>query len=191
MTFEEIVRVRRSYRKFEDRAVEPEKWEALRATAVRACAALSLKSPRFVFVREPANRRKFIAASFSGLMGKVNPWLLVTKAPGFIALAGVVGQGDDAELYLAEAAMAMEAVVLAAAELGLATCWLGGFGERGLTALLGLPRGVRLLAVSPVGYPPGSTDFRLDWDTLVRQAVSKRRKALGEIVRMADAGRGR
>ena len=191
MTFEEVVRVRRSYRKYEDRPIEPEKWEALRATAVRACEAFSLASVRFVFVREPAARRKFIRASFSGLMGKVNPWLLVTKAPGFIALAGAVGKGGDAELYLAEAALAMEAVLLAAAELGLATCWIGGFGERKLASLLGLPEGVRLLAISPVGYPPGSTDFRFDWDTLVRQAVSKNRKPLAEIVRMADAGGAR
>jgi nitroreductase len=177
MTFDDIVRLRRSVRKYVDRPIPAEAWDALADAAASACEAFALSSVRFVFVRGTETRKKFMSAVFSGVQGKVNPWLLVTKAPGFIAVAGEVGKGDDAELYLAHAAMAMEAVVLAAAEIGLGTCWIGGFGERKLTDLLGLPDGVRIVAVSPLGYPG---------DGGPRTEASARRKPLAVIARGAN-----
>jgi len=190
-SFEQVVRFRRSVRKYLDRPVEPEKWEALEMAAVRAAEALDLQSVKFVFIRNPENKRKFALAAFSGIAGKINPWLLTTKAQGFIVLAGnerKIGDDLDNPLYLAEAAMAMEAVILQAAELGLGTCWMGAFGERKLNKVLKLPEGIRIVAISPVGYPPQAGP-RLDWDTFTRQAVSKSRKPLDQIHRFMDEDR--
>lgn len=189
MTFAEIVRVRRSFRKYGDQPIEPEKWELLKQAALFATRSMKLPAARLFFINEPSERKKVARAAFSGLIGKINPWLPNTKAPGLIALCGKVNQ-EAADMnrayYLADAAMALEAVVLTAAELGLGTCWLGGIGENKLTEVLQLPPDIRVVALTPVGYPPPK-GLRLDWDSLARMN-SKKRKSLDEICRLVEEG---
>jgi nitroreductase len=52
-----------------------------------------------------------------------------------------------------DAAIAGEHFVLAAAERGLGTCWIGWIRPRRLRRLLGIPRGVRIVSLLSVGYP--------------------------------------
>ncbi|MBD3204917.1 hypothetical protein GF319_01070 [Candidatus Bathyarchaeota archaeon] len=50
--------------------------------------------------------------------------------------------------------MSMEHMVLAAQDLGLGTCWLGGqFDEDVVREALGVPDSHRIVALLPVGYP--------------------------------------
>ncbi|MDP8256117.1 MAG: nitroreductase family protein [Candidatus Alcyoniella australis] len=188
--FEHIVEVRRSFRKYSKQPIDPQHWELLEQVVCQACRSLHLNSVSFVFARDPQKLGSFRRAAFSGLMGKVNPWLLTCAAPGYVVVAGDathVGPDPDNPLYLAQAALAMEALVLQATELGLATCWLGGFGERGLSRLLDLPESKRLVAVTPIGYPPPRGPS-LTWDYLAHSVVSKRRLALEKILHLSDRG---
>jgi nitroreductase len=121
-------------------------------------------------------------------MGKVNPWILNTKAPGFVIACGRIDRAkkvNDKLIYLAETAIVMEALVLAAAEVGLATCWLGGFGEEGMKKALSLPEDERIVAVSPLGYPPEKISVS-SWDYMARNLVSKRRVGIEKIATILD-----
>jgi len=60
-------------------------------------------------------------------------------------------------------------MILQAHELGLGTCWLGRFDEAQVKSILGIPDPVRVVAVTPLGYP-------------AEQPVAKPRKKLAEIV---------
>ena len=64
--------------------------------------------------------------------------------------------------YMLDMGIAMEHMVLAAAEQGLGTCWIGGqFDEATVKAALGVPDDVRVVALLPIGYPaeaPGPKD---------------------------------
>jgi nitroreductase len=42
---------------------------------------------------------------------------------------------------------------LVAYSLGLGTCWIGAFREEEAREILKIPRGVRPVAIIPVGYP--------------------------------------
>lgn len=51
-------------------------------------------------------------------------------------------------------AIAFEHLILAAADLGLGACWMGRWGnDAKIKEVLGIPERVRVLAVTPLGYP--------------------------------------
>jgi nitroreductase len=56
---------------------------------------------------------------------------------------------------LIDAAIAVDHLTLAARAEGLGTCWIGSFDNAGLREFLGLPEGVNVAAVTPLGYPDG------------------------------------
>jgi len=64
----------------------------------------------------------------------------------------------------------MEHMMLAAAELGLGTCWIGGqFNEDTVRETLKIPSQYRVVALTPLGYPDEGSS-------------PKTRKAIEEIV---------
>ena len=50
-------------------------------------------------------------------------------------------------------AVALDHLTLAAVADGLGTCWIGAFGEPQVKRLLGIPREVKVVAMTPLGYP--------------------------------------
>jgi nitroreductase len=62
-----------------------------------------------------------------------------------------------------DATIAMDHLVLAAASLGLGTCWVADFDPQATRDVLGLPDDVVPIAFTPVGYPakdPATTSRR-------------------------------
>ena len=55
--------------------------------------------------------------------------------------------------YPIDIAIAMEHLILAATEKGLGTCWIGAFKEKLVKDLLKIPENVRVVTLTPVGYP--------------------------------------
>ena len=66
--------------------------------------------------------------------------------------------------------IAMEHLILAAADRGLGTCWIGWFKENVAKRALDVPEDIRVVAFTPLGYPDETPP-------------PKPRKALSEIVR--------
>jgi nitroreductase len=185
----EVIKVRRSVRKYADTAVSPDEIETLACVAREGVRVFGAAGSYFLFVFDPEARRGLSRAIFTGWFGKVNPWVLTTKAPGFIVACGRPDRAarvGDKYLYLAETAMVLELVVLAAAEMGLGTCWLGGFGEEAVKKALGLDETTRVVAITPLGRPPEKIRTAW-WDYMVRNLISKRRVAIGKIVSVLKA----
>jgi nitroreductase len=79
-----------------------------------------------------------------------------------------------------DAAIAADHMTLAAAELGLGTCWVCNFDTRALHKLLRLPPHVEPIVLLPLGYPadqgdPGRHETKrkkmeeiVHWDTFNR-----------------------
>jgi nitroreductase len=60
----------------------------------------------------------------------------------------------DGRSYLdADLAIVMDHMVLAAADLGLGTCWVANFDAAAARTLLGLPEEVEPFVFTPLGYP--------------------------------------
>jgi len=55
--------------------------------------------------------------------------------------------------YPIDVAIALDHMTLAAASLGLGTCWIGAFYEDKVKEILGVPPEIRVVALLPLGYP--------------------------------------
>jgi len=62
-----------------------------------------------------------------------------------------------------DAAIVMDHLILAAADQGLGSCWVGAFDARAAREVLGLPESAEPVAFTPLGYPgdrPGAKKRR-------------------------------
>lgn len=63
------------------------------------------------------------------------------------------GNMESKPYYMTDAGITLQHVVLAATALGLGTCWVGWFKEEPIKELLGVPENMRVVAITPLGYP--------------------------------------
>lgn len=66
---------------------------------------------------------------------------------------------QDTKYYLEDGCAATENILLAACDLGLASCWVAGdkkpYGEK-IKRLVGAPAGLKLVSMIALGYPKGA-----------------------------------
>jgi len=60
------------------------------------------------------------------------------------------GYGNSVDL---DVAIALDHLTLAAVADGLGTCWIGSFDEQQAKRLLEVPQRVKIVALTPLGYP--------------------------------------
>jgi len=148
MTVMEAIKARKSVRAFEERPVEDEKLASVLEAARLAPSASNRQEWRFVVVRDEGTRARLAKAA--------NSQTFVGEAPVVIAACAetdshVMSCGQ--ECYPIDVAIAVDHLTLAAAELGLGTCWIGAFCEADVKKVLGIPEGVRVVELMPLGYP--------------------------------------
>lgn len=148
----EAIETRVSVRKYKPAPVEREKLERVLSAGRRAPSWKNQQCARFLVVTLPEKRRAvFSAAPDSNPAKKA-----LSQAPVIILVCAAPAQSgvsNGIEYYVADAAAALEHLCLAARALGLGTCWVGIFDEAALKKEFGLPDGVRVVALTPLGYP--------------------------------------
>jgi nitroreductase len=158
----EAIHSRRSIRKFQDRPVEPEKLQTVLEAARQAPSWSNLQCWRFVVVQDPAVRASlselsFVESFFAAYGYNKNPaQMAIAAAPAVIvACADPARSGtmEDQNYYLVDLGIATQNLMLAAHGLGLGTVFVGVFDEQKVRALLGIPAGIRIVGLFPVGYP--------------------------------------
>jgi len=164
--FLDLCRLRRSVRRFSDRLVEREKLEYCLEAARVAPSAENGQPWRFIVIDDPARKEALAGAVFKGIHASTRP---LARAPVLVVLLikeGVVinrlgGGVQGIPFQFIDAGIAGEHFVLAAAEQGLGTCWIGWFNPRALLDHLGLKRrGFRPVALFAVGYPAPDVEPR-------------------------------
>ncbi|MCJ7516196.1 MAG: nitroreductase family protein, partial [Dehalococcoidia bacterium] len=105
-------------------------------------------------------------------------WLF-GSAPHFI-----IATSEEKPLFMMNMGFRMEQEILYATAQGLGTCWIGGlFTEERIGAFLGLAKGERVIALTPLGYPDTSSYGRAIHSIVHLGAPqSRRRKPLEQIV---------
>lgn len=148
MDFFEVVRKRRSIRAYKPDPVEEEKLMKVLEAARLAPSAANRQPWHFIVVRDPEIKEK---------LGKAYPRDWFVKAPVIIVAcadpAAAWRRKDGEEYWKVDVAIAMEHLVLAATNEGLGTCWIAAFDEKAAKEALGIPEHVRVVAMTPLGYP--------------------------------------
>ena len=158
MEFMDLVLKRRSIRKYKPEPVPKEDIEYILEAARQAPSWANRQCWRYIVVSDEAIRKKITMREWAA------------KAPIVIVGCGdptKAGNLDGRPYYMLDMGISMEHLVLAAAEKGLGTCWIGGqFDEKVVREALGVPESHRVVALTPHGYPDESPAAK-DRKTLV------------------------
>ncbi|MEO0080159.1 MAG: nitroreductase family protein [candidate division WOR-3 bacterium] len=157
--FLELCRMRRSVRRFRDLPVERQKLERSLEAARLAPSADNGQPWRFILFDDPAKKKALADAVFTGPFLASRhfaqaPVLVVLLLKENILINRLAGWAAGVQFQMVDVGIAGEHFVLAAAEQGLGTCWIGWFDSRALIRHLGLKgHGYRPVALIAVGYP--------------------------------------
>ena len=160
-----MIEARYSARAYKPDPVEDEKLQQV-LEAARLAPTAANRQPFQIIVIHTVGREAELKRIYN------KDWFV--QAPLVICACGIPARGwrrRDGKSYCdVDVAIAMDHLILAAANLGLGTCWIAAFDPVAAREVLGLPDDVEPIAFTPLGYPadrPGP----------------KKRKALSELVR--------
>jgi nitroreductase len=165
MEFSELIKKRYSVRAYKPDPVEDEVLNQV-LEAARLAPTAANRQPFQLIVIPTAGRE----AELNRIYRK--DWFV--QAPLVICACAIPAQGwvrmDGKNYTDVDVAIAMDHLILAAAGLGLGTCWIAAFDPTATREVLRLPDGVEPIVFTPLGYPAD-------------QPKPKKRKALSELVR--------
>ncbi|MBC2711658.1 MAG: nitroreductase family protein [Desulfosarcina sp.] len=150
--FIDLLRSRRSIRKFQDRSVEAEKVDLLVEAALRSPSSRGFNPWEFVVVTDPEIIGRLSTAKPHGASFLANASLAIV----------VCADPSKSDVWVEDVSIATFALHLAATDLGLGSCWIqlrkrnhdetqtaGEYAAK----VLGLPGGLEVSAIMAIGYP--------------------------------------
>jgi len=148
MEFYEVIKKRRSIRKFKNEKIPDEMLERILESARLAPTWANMQGVRFIIIDNPEQLEKIKDAIGQN-------W--TKSAPYFITVCiepRKSGKNKNGlEYFMVDAAICMEHIILAATNEGLGTCWIGYFDEDKIKQILNIPKKVRVIALTPIGIP--------------------------------------
>lgn len=158
MPFLDLVKKRRSCRKYSEKTVPREHIERCLEAARWAPSACNSQPWRFIVVHEKRLKDELAEKAFSGIyqmnaFAKQAPVLVIVVREDSKYAAKVGGALRGIQYSLIDLGIACEHFVLQAAEQELGTCWIGWFNEGAVKKVLGLSRRERIDLIISMGYP--------------------------------------
>lgn len=148
----EAIKGRRSIRKFTSENVSSDDLRKILECATMAPSAGNIQPWEFVIVRDTEIKRRLSVAALDQTFIEEAPVVVVVCANEMRSAWGYGRRG--ATLYcLQDTAAAIQNLLLAAYAMGLGACWIGAFHEEEVRKVLGVPSGIRPVAIVPVGHP--------------------------------------
>lgn len=176
-SFLDLLRRRRSVRRYRGRPVGREALRLLEEAVLRAPSSRGLNPWEFVFVTDRAMLRKLARAKPHGSS------FLAGAALGIV----VCGNPGAADTWIEDGSIASVLAHLAAASLGLGSCWVqirmrphdaSTSADAYVRRLLAIPKTLRVLSIiavgAPAARPKGIPPEKLPWDRIHRDAYGNR-----------------
>lgn len=151
MTLLELVKKRKSVRHFLDTKIEPEKLDYIMECARLAPSAVNFQ-PWHFYIIESDQAKSLIQKCYP------RPWFNSPNIPVYI-LACIdknvswKRSYDEKDHGDIDIAIAVEHISLAAAELGIGSCWVCHFDPTQCRELFSLPDHLEPAVIIPLGYP--------------------------------------
>ncbi|MBN1974014.1 MAG: nitroreductase family protein [Sedimentisphaerales bacterium] len=147
MSILDIIQKRYSCRSYQEKEIEQDKLDRIFEAARLAPSAKNFQDWRFVVVTDKDVKNKIAS---------------VTNRPPLFEKAGAIIVACSNKEYIMQCgqavgpidvSIALEHISLQAAELGLATCWIGSFDAQKAKQLLNIPEDVTVIELMSLGYP--------------------------------------
>ena len=152
LSFFETVERRRSIRSYQPKPVEEDKIVRILETVNLAPSAGDLQAYEIVIVKDQTRKEALARAAWGQYFIAEAPVVFVVCANRRRSAMRYGRRGE--ELYsINDSSIAAAYLELAAAALGLGSCWVGAFRDEEVARIIGAPGYVRPIAIIPVGYP--------------------------------------
>ena len=147
MEFEKLTAARYSVRSYKSQAIPEAVLEKVLEAGRLAPTAANRQAFR-ILVIHTAGREKELKRIYG------RDWFV--QAPVVIAVCALSDRcwvrADGKSYCDVDAAIVMDHLILAAADQGLGSCWIGAFDARAAREVLGLPDSVEPIVFTPLGY---------------------------------------
>ena len=167
----EAITTRRSVRAYSNKPIPPEVMARMRQALRQAPSACNLQPWHFILVEDQQLRQQVATAAKSQMWIAGAPVVVVACGLPDKAYKHMGGYGNSVDVDLA---IAVDHLTLAAVAEGLGTCWIGAFDEAKVKAILAIPADVKVVVMTPLGYPATAD--------LIRPIDQNRRKGESEII---------
>ncbi len=158
------IKQRCSVRSYKPDNVEEDKLKRVLEAARLSPSASNRQEWKFIVVKNNETKKRLAGAAFGQSF--------IGEAPVVIVACGtesksVMGCGQPT--HTVDVSIACAFMILEACELGLGTCWIGAFNADETKRILNIPESVRVVAMTPLGYPgePPSPKSRKRLDQIV------------------------
>lgn len=146
----DAIRTRRSVRKYKPAPVAESTLKEVLNAARLAPSADNAQPWKIVVVRDEQVKLRLAAAC--------NGQKFIAQAPLVLVACGLPDEafqtvGGYMSSHVIDVSIAVDHLTLAAHALGLGTCWIAWFKEDKVREILGVPEDVRVIALTPLGYP--------------------------------------
>jgi nitroreductase len=144
----DAIRQRSSIRMYKAIDVEEDKLRKILDAARLSPSASNRQDWKFIIVKNKETKKKLARAAFGQSFIGEAPIVIVacgTEPKTFMAC------GQPA--YTVDVSIAFTHIILQAYEMGLGTCWIGAFEEGEVKKILNIPKEIRVVAMTPLGYP--------------------------------------
>jgi nitroreductase len=153
----EVIQNRQSVRKYKKDPIPEEALLRVLEAARLAPSGSNFQPWKFIIVKDKAVKEKLAQASAGQFF--------MSEAPIIIVGCGFpdncyAHMGRYMKSWSVDVTIALEHLILQAQEEGLGTCWIGSFEEEEVKAILNIPENVKVLALTPLGYPDEIPRFR-------------------------------
>jgi len=148
MEYNDLIRTRYSVRAYKPDAVEDEKLQQV-LEAARLAPTAANRQPFQIIVVHTKGREEELRRIYHREWFSQAPLLLC--GVGVPRLSWV--RTDNRRYLEVDVAIVMDHLILAAANLGLGTCWVAAFNAEAAREILKLPDEVEPLIFTPLGYP--------------------------------------
>jgi nitroreductase len=157
----DLLKNRRSIRKYKDKPVEKEKIEKCLEAARWAPSASNRQPWEFLVVKDEEKRKR---------LSEIHPYAkFVSQSP--VVFIPLTDPKAHKKYHMSDTALATLQYMLEAYSLGLGTCWAGVIDssfENDIKEMFGVPEHLKVLGIVATGYPDESPKkTRKDIDSLV------------------------
>jgi len=161
-----VIKERRSVRRYKADPIPEDVLHRVLDAARFSPSGKNLQPWKFILVQDESLKQRLAEASVRQFF--------IAEAPIVVVACGFPDRcysrmGNYMKSWPVDVAIAVEHLMLQAQEEGLGTCWIGAFEEEDVKSVLDVPEEVRVLALTPLGYP-------------AENPVSRGRKSIDEII---------
>lgn len=146
----EAIDKRRSVRSYLPNRIPEEALKEIFEAVRKAPSAKNLQPWKFIIINDKEIQKRLIPACRNQSF--------IAEAP--LLIAGCANEsesypslGQYMKSFPVDLAIAFDHLTLTARAKGLGTCWIGAFNEKEVRKILQIPKGIRVVALTPLGYP--------------------------------------